>query len=128
RVDSDGEPPRPPGRILTTPASSKSNARTRGREPRDATDPISRLRSDLPSGRGAENAIGEAGKTGAPRARKRRNNGDAELTAPDMRAKTETKTDVSPPATSGPTVPGTPPEGNQSPTSAPTVPPAVTLP
>jgi hypothetical protein len=65
RVNSDGEVPRPPGRILTTPASAKSNARTRGRKPRDATGPISRLRSYLPSGRGAENAIGEAGEAGA---------------------------------------------------------------
>jgi hypothetical protein len=71
RVDS--EVPRPPAGILTTPASPKSKGRTRGREPSDAIDPISRLRSYLPSGDDAENAIEEAGKTGAPKAHKRRN-------------------------------------------------------
>ncbi|SRR6266849_4433733 len=126
RADNDGDVPRPPGDILTTPASSKSNARTRSREPRDAIDPISRLRSYLPSGRGSENAIGEAGKTGAPKARKRRNRANAELPAPDVRAKTETNTDMPPPDAVGPA--GMPQQGNVSPTSASTVPPAVTSP
>lgn len=83
RVDNDGEVPRPPAGILTIPASSKSNARTRGREPRDA-----RLRSDLPSERGSENATGEAGKTGGPpTARKRRHRVNAERAAPDVGGK-----------------------------------------
>ncbi len=98
RVDSDGEVPRPPAGILTTPASPRSNARTRGREPRDAIDPISRLRSYLPSGGGAENAIEEAGKTGAPKAHKRRNRANAALPAPDVRAKTKTDADTPPSA------------------------------
>ena len=115
RVDSDGEVPRPPAGILTTPASPKSNARTRGREPRDTIDPISRLRS----ARDSENAI-EAGKTEAPRARKRRNRVNAELSAPDARAKTKTDADTPPSATIGTTAPGMPQQGNVSPTSAPT--------
>jgi len=98
RVDSDGEVPRPPAGILTTPPSPRSNARTRGREPRDAIDPISRLRSYLPSGGGAENAIEEAGKTGAPKAHKRRNRANAALPAPDVRAKTKTDADTPPSA------------------------------
>jgi len=89
KVDSDGEVPRPPAGILTTPASPKSNARTRGREPRDIIDPISRLRS----ARDSENAI-ETRKTEAPKARKRRNRVNAELSAPDARAKTKTDADT----------------------------------
>jgi hypothetical protein len=126
RVDS--EVPRPPAGILTTPASPKSNGRTRGREPRDAIDPISRLRSYLPSGGGAENAIEEAGKTGAPKAHKRRNRANAELPAADVRAKTKADADTPPSASIGPAAPAMPRQGNASPTSAPTVPPAVTSP
>ncbi len=95
RVDSDGEVPRPPAGILTTPASPKSNARTRGREPRDTIDAISRLRS----ARDSENAT-ETGKTEAPKARKRRNRVNAELSAPDARAKTKTDADTPPSARS----------------------------
>jgi hypothetical protein len=109
-VDSDGEVSRPPAGLRTTPAS-KSNARTRGREPRDGSDPISRLRSYL-SGGGAENATGETGKTEAPKARKRRNRVNAELPASDARAKTKSDADTPPSAA----------------TSAPAVPPAVTSP
>jgi cytochrome c553 len=76
RVDSDGDMSRPPAGIPTSP---KSNGRTRGREPRDASDPISGLRSYLSSGGGAENAIEEAGKTGAPKAHKRRNRANTDL-------------------------------------------------
>jgi hypothetical protein len=126
RVDSDGEVSRPPAGILTTPASPKANGRTRRRESRDASDPISGLRSYSPSG-GAENAIGETGKTEAPKSRKRRNRVDAELPASDARAKTKTGTDTPPPATIGTTAPAVPQQGNVSPTSAPTAP-AVTSP
>jgi hypothetical protein len=112
RVDSDGEAPRPPAGIVTPPASPKSNGRTRGREPRDASDPISRLRSYLSSGGGAENAIEEAGKPEAPKARKRRSRANAALPAPDVRAKTKTDAE-------------TPPSDA---TSAPDAPPAVTSP
>ena len=128
RVDSDGEAPRPPAGIMTTRASPKSNGRPRSREPRHAIDPISRLRSYLPSGGGAENAIEETGKTRAPKAHKRRNRANAELQAPDARAKTKTDADAPPSATIGPTAPGAPQQSNASLTSAPTVPPAVTSP
>jgi len=96
RADSDGEVSRPPAGILTTPASPKSNRRTRSREPRDASDPISRLRSYLSSGGGAENATGEPGKTEAPKARNRRNRVNAELPASDARAKMKTDADSPP--------------------------------
>jgi hypothetical protein len=125
RVDSDGEPPRPP---VTTPASPKSNARTRGREPRDTSESISRLRSYLPSGRESENTIGETGKTEAPKTRKRRNRVNAELPAPDARAKSKTDVDTPQSATIGPGAPAMPQQGNVSPTSAPTIPPAGTSP
>jgi hypothetical protein len=119
RIDNDGEVPRPPGGILTTPASSKSNARTRTRDPRDA-----RLRSNSPSERGTESATEEAGKTGAPTARKRRHRVNAERAAPDVGVRTETSTDKPQSDTSGPTVPGMPQQGDGSPT----VPSAVTPP
>jgi mono/diheme cytochrome c family protein len=93
RVDSDGEVSRPSAGILASPKSSR---RTRGREPRDAIDPMSRLRSYLSSGGGAENAIEEAGKMGAPKALKRRNRANAALPAPDVRAKTKTDADSPP--------------------------------
>jgi hypothetical protein len=78
-ADNDSEVPRPPGGNLTPSASSKANARTRGREPRDTDDSVSRLRSYLPPRRDTENAIGEVGKTGTPKAHKRRNRTNAEL-------------------------------------------------
>jgi hypothetical protein len=127
RVDSDAEVSRPPAGILTTPGSI-SNARTRRHEPRDASDPISRLRSHLPSRGGAESAIEEAGKPEAPKAHKRRSRTNAVLPAPDLRAKTKTDADTPPQAAVGPPAPGMPQQGNASATSAPTVPPAVASP
>jgi hypothetical protein len=91
KVDNDGDVPRPPRGIQTTPASSKSNGRTRGHEPRDATDPTLQLRSSLPAGHGTENATGEAGETATPTARKRRNRANSGRAAPDVGAKTEDK-------------------------------------
>jgi mono/diheme cytochrome c family protein len=101
RSDSDGEVSRPPAGILTTPASPKSNARTRSRESRDASHPMSRLHSYLSSGGGTENAIEDAGKTRAPKARKRRNRANTDLPTPDARANTKTDADT-PPAVSSP--------------------------
>jgi len=71
-AEKDDDVRRPPGAIRT-PDSSKSTARTRGGASREAIDPISRLRSYLPSAPGSENEIGGAGKGGAPKVRKRRN-------------------------------------------------------
>ncbi len=69
-VRDDGDAPRPPRMIGT---AAKSNARTGAGEPREANDPISRLRSYLSSGLNSGSAIAEAGKPGAPKIRKRRN-------------------------------------------------------
>jgi hypothetical protein len=106
RVDGDGEVLRPPAGILTTPDSLKSKGRTRGREPRDASDPISQLRSYLSPGGGAEKAVEEAGKPGAPKAHKRRNRTNAALPAPDVRAKMKTDADTPPSTASDPAAPG----------------------
>jgi hypothetical protein len=113
RIRSDGEVPRPPGDIVTTPAAPKSNARERDSAPRDATDPVSRLRSYLSSGLDTESASMEAAKTGAPKARKRRNRADkAEPPAPDGQATVKTHADAPPaaslPATIDPTAPAGP--------------------
>jgi hypothetical protein len=87
RADDDGEAPRPPAGIQATPASPKSTARTRGGEPGDATEPHSRLRSYLPSVGGSETPAGEAGKTGAPKPRKRHNRANDAPPVPDGQAK-----------------------------------------
>jgi hypothetical protein len=86
RAHDDSEVPRPPGAIPATPASARSNARARDDgEPRDATEPASRPRSHLPSGRSSESANVETGKTGAPKGRKRRHRLDnTEPPAPDV--------------------------------------------
>jgi hypothetical protein len=134
RVRDDGEVPRPPGSIATTPAASKSNARTQESAPGGTTDPISRLRSYLSSGLGSESAILEAAKTGTPKVHKRRNHADdAESPAHDAQATAKSATDalpIAPPsATIDAAAPGRqPPEGSVSPAPAPTVPPAVTSP
>jgi hypothetical protein len=74
-VRDDGEVPRPPRVVGTaSPKTSpppKSNTPTRS-QPHDADDPISRLRSYLSSGLSSENATAQAGRTGAPKTRKRR--------------------------------------------------------
>lgn len=90
RAHNDRDVPRPPGVIAATPASAKSNARTRKGEPRDARAPVSRLRSASPSGRESESANVEAGKTAAPKARKRRNAaGDVVRPAAEVPAQTK---------------------------------------
>ncbi len=78
-VPDDGEAPRPPravGAASPKASSPKSNTPTHVSEPRNAGDPISRLRSYLSSGLNSENATAQAGKTGGPKARKRRNSAD----------------------------------------------------
>jgi hypothetical protein len=78
-VRDDGETPRPPRAVGTaSPKTSppKSNTPTRTSQPQDADDPISRLRSYLSSGLNSENATAQAGRTGAPKARKRRTSTD----------------------------------------------------
>jgi hypothetical protein len=68
RADDDGAVPRPPRRIGT--ASPKPHAQPPASQP--AEDPILRLRTYLSSGMNSQSAAAEAGKTGAPKARKRR--------------------------------------------------------
>jgi hypothetical protein len=95
-ITGDGDAPRPPGAIAATPASAKSNARTRNGAPRD--------------GRNVE-----AGKTAGPRARKHRNAaGDVVRPAPEVRAHTKAN-DV--PAAPDP-LPGAPRQGDVSPPPA----------
>ena len=68
----DGDVPRPPRRIGSD--SPKTNAPTRtDAQPSEAQDPISRRRTYLSSGMNSS----EAGKTGTPKARKRRKPADA---------------------------------------------------
>jgi hypothetical protein len=133
RVRKDGDVPRPPVGIVPTPAPVKLNAPAADGAPRDGTDPASRLRSYLSSGLGSEGTIAEAAKTGTPRARKHRNRADnAEPSTPDVQTSAKTATD--PPLTALPSgtideiTPGMPPEGNASPATAPSTPPAVTSP
>jgi hypothetical protein len=100
--------PRPPGVIAATPASAKSNARTRNGAPGDASAPVSRLRPY--SAHESESAKVEAGKTA--RGRKHRNAvGDVVPRAPGVRAQTKAN-DV--PTASDPAMPGTPRQGNVS--------------
>jgi hypothetical protein len=130
KVRNDGgDVPRPPGRIVTAPASSRSNARPRDSAPPGAADP--RLRSYFSSGLAAESAIAEAAKAGAPKARKRRNHADdVELSAHEVQTSPK-PTDAQPTAppspgmdAAAPSVPA--PQGDVS--AAPPVPPTETAP
>jgi hypothetical protein len=115
RAHNDSDAPRPPGVIAATPASAKSNARTRKGEPHDARAPGSRLRS-LPSGRESESANVEAGKTAGPRARKRRNAvGDVVPPAAEVPAQTKANDVLTAPDPA-------PRQGNVSPPAASPVP------
>jgi hypothetical protein len=125
RARTDGDVPRPPGSIVTMPAGSKSNVRTLNSEPREAIDPISRLRSSLSSGLGSESAA----KTGTPKARKRRNRADSpEPPAPDVQATVKPATDApaipAPSGTNDAIAPGVKPDA----TGSATVPAAATSP
>jgi len=84
-AEKDDDVPRP-SRAIRRPASSKSNARARDAASREG-DPISRLRSYLPLAPGSENEIGEAGKGGAPKVRKRRSRANAAPPAADVAPK-----------------------------------------
>jgi mono/diheme cytochrome c family protein len=109
RAHNDEDVPRPPGVIAATPASAKSNARTRNGAPGDASAPVSRLRPY--SAHESESAKVEAGKTA--RGRKHRNAaGDAVPRAPAVRAQTRAN-DV-PTASEPATTPGTPRQGDVS--------------
>jgi hypothetical protein len=116
RAHNDKDVPRPPGAIAATPASAKSNARTRKGEPHDASAPVSRSRSSLPSGHESESANVEAGKTAGPRARRRRNAvGDTVPPAAEVPAQTKANDALTAP---DPAVPGTPRQGNVPPPAA----------
>jgi hypothetical protein len=113
RAHNDGDVPRPPGAIAATPASAKSNARTRNGAARDGSAPVSRPYS--PSAHATESADVEAGKTAGPRARKHRNAAGDVRPAPEGRAHTKAN-DV--PAASDPAMSGAPRQGNVSPPPA----------
>jgi mono/diheme cytochrome c family protein len=108
RPHNDEDILRPPGAIAATPASAKSNARTRNAAPGDASAPVSRLRRY--SAHESESAKVEAGKT--PRGHKHRNAADDVVPrAPGVRARTKAN-DV---PTASDLAPGTPPrQGNVS--------------
>jgi mono/diheme cytochrome c family protein len=108
RAHNDEDIARPPGVIAATPASDKSNARTRNGAPGDASAPVSRLRPH--SAHESESAKVEAGKTA--RGRKHRNAvGDVGPRTPAVRAQTKAN-DV--PTASDPAMPGTPRQDNVS--------------
>jgi hypothetical protein len=92
RAHDDGDVPRPPGVIAATPASAKSNARTR---------------NGAPSAHESKSANVEAGKTAGLRARKHRNG--------EVSAHTKAN-DV--PAAPDPAIPGTPRQDNVPPPPA----------
>jgi hypothetical protein len=105
RAHNDADVPRPPGVIAATPASPKSNARSRKGAPSDAGATVARSRS-LPSRHETESANVEAGKTAAPRARKRGNAvRDVVPSAPEVPAQTKANDVRTAP---DPAVPGTP--------------------
>jgi hypothetical protein len=126
RVRNDGDAPRPPANIAAAPAPVRTVPEADG-APRDAADPMSRLRSYVTSGLGVENAVAEAAKTGPPKARKRRDGKDAEQAPPEAPATAKTGADAPPAtpaatpgtaATSGAAVAAAPAEGNAAPPAA----------
>ena len=126
RVRNDGDAPRPPGTVAATPPS-KLTAPAGVNAPRDATDPISRLRSYLSSGLGLESTAAEAAKMAPPKSRKRRGGKEAaEPTPQDAQEATKSVVDApstaSPPSPTDVTSTAAPPEGNVPPTSTPAAP------
>ncbi len=110
----DSEVPRPPRAVGTTApktASSRSKP-SHVSSPHEADDPISRLRSYLSSGLSSENATAQAGRTGAPKARKRRGSTDD--------SQPEAKTSGDAPATSDvpPAAVAAPPPQAEAPSDA----------
>jgi len=127
RVRDDGDTPRPPRSI---PAPVKLTAPAGDSAPREAADPLLRLRSYLSSG----STVAEVAKTGAPKARKRRDRTEtAEPPTPDdvqatPKSATEASPTALPSATADVTDAAASPEGNAPPTSAPSAPAATTPP
>jgi hypothetical protein len=99
---TDGEVPRPPANIANSPAAPKPNTRVRNSPPREAIDPISRLRLYLSSGLGSEGASSEAAKTGAPKARKRRNRADNAEPLPPLELQAASKATETPASAASP--------------------------
>jgi hypothetical protein len=148
RVHNDGDVPRPPANIATAPVPARTAAPSADSVPRDAADPMSRLRSYVTSGLGADTTAAEAAKTRPPKARKRRDGTDtADQPPPEAPATAKAGADAppaapaaapgAPAATSGAAAPGgaaaaAPAEGNAAPAAAaaptPAPPPAITAP
>jgi hypothetical protein len=141
RVRNDGDAPRPPANIAAAPAPVRTLPEAEA-APRDATDPMSRLRLYLTSGLGVENTVAEAARSRPPKARKRRDGKDTDQPPPAAPAAAKTGTDAPPAvpgetpgaaATSGAAV-AAPPEANAAPAAAsgsapaPPPPPAITAP
>ena len=90
RARDDADAPRPPANVAATPpASSRVAARTGESAPREAADPLSRLRPYLTSGLGFEGTVAEAAKAGYAKSRKRQSK-EAGETPPDAPAKADT--------------------------------------
>jgi hypothetical protein len=136
RVRNDGDAPRPPANIAAAPAPVRTVPEADG-APRDAADPMSRLRSYVTSGLGVETTAAEAAKIRPPNARKRRDGKESEQSLPAAPAAAKAGADSTPiaapgapAATSGAATPAAavavaPAEGN-APAAAP--PPAITAP
>jgi hypothetical protein len=101
RVRDDGDMARPPAGAAAPPPAAAAPARTAARTgesaPREAADPLSRLRPYLTSGLGYEGTVAEAAKAGKSRKRQSKEAGQAPPDAPPA-----AKADASPAA---PTVP-----------------------
>jgi len=83
RLRDDADAPRPPASVAAAPAApSRVAARTGESAPREAADPLSRLRPYLTSGLGFEGTVAEAAKVGHAKSRKRQGK-EAGLTPPE---------------------------------------------
>jgi hypothetical protein len=97
---TEGDAPRPPASATAPPppaAPTRTAARTGESAPREAADPLSRLRPYLTSGLGYDGTVAEAAKTGNGKSRKRQGK---EAGPPD--APPPAKADASPAAPSVP--------------------------
>jgi hypothetical protein len=76
QVRDNGDAPRPPRGVGTGASPAGSDAAARASQPREGTDPLTRLRSYLSSGQDSGSASAQAARTGAPKARKRHSGTD----------------------------------------------------
>jgi hypothetical protein len=101
RTRDDGDTPRPAASAAAPPpaATTRTAARPADSAPREAADPLSRLRPYLTSGLGFEGTVAEAAKAGPSKSRKRQGK---EAAQPQPDAPPPAKADAAPPAPSVP--------------------------